>query len=139
MKRRAASQERKTRLVAEEPKKKNMHPSQSSILDRSTVISSGRYWTIVPKGSVMHVPEKYEERIDAGQEGSYLDFLEFVRKNRGWVETRNVTLQQARGKAPVGESVSEGLKNSDHLVVSVFRNGPISMRPYEEPEEAASK
>jgi hypothetical protein len=139
VKRRAASQERKTKLVSEESPERSMHPSQSSILDRSTVISDGRHWTIVPKGAVMYLPGKYKNRLDSNQQGRYLDFPEFLGMNRGWIETRNVTLQQARGQVAVSDEVRDSFKKVERLVISVFRKGPISMRPHKDSSETASK
>lgn len=106
------------------------HPSQSSILTRSVIIGGGRNWTFVPKGSVFHAPENRAERVNLTKRtGKYLPFAEFLRVNRGWLTTYNVTLEQARGKSPINEDAKESMEKGGRVVISVCKGGPISVRP----------
>lgn len=129
---RNSSKARQIELQASTPKENKSHPSKSGILDRSTVIVSGGNWTIVPKGALLYVPQRYQNCFDVEGTGTFLDFKEFFLKNRSWLVTHSVTLEQARGKSALSEQTIKGFVTSGRAVVSVFRGGPISTRPYKE-------
>lgn len=137
--RRDAANEQVTRL---QPKEQEggapLHPSQSSILDRSLLLRSGRHWTFVPKGAILCVPENYQDRVGVAEgEGKYIPFADFAFKNRGWLSTYSVTLEQARGNDPISEDVRKALNESGRVVVSVCKGGAISTRLPKVPEATA--
>ena len=129
--RRNAGNERKESLRAKENEnaESQAHPSQSSILDRSVILGNGINWTFVPKGALLVAPTFHQGSVNLTKgEGRYLPFSQFVSKNRGWVSTHSVTLEQARGKEPISEEVKEALLDSGRVVVTVCQGGPISTR-----------
>lgn len=136
--RRDAARENNVRLQPKEVAEERTHPSQSSILDRSILLSNGRNWTFVPKGAVFCVPEKYQDRVNLPTgKGKYIPFADFAVKNRGWLSTYSVTLEQARGNSPISEEARKVLVESGRVVVSVCKGGPISTRPPKVPEATA--
>lgn len=137
--RRDASKERNVRLQAEDAAESQAHPSQSSILDRSVILADGRNWTFVPKGAVFCIPEIHEKRVNLIEgKGKYVPFASFAAKNRGWLSTYNVSLEQARGNSPINEEARKALMESGRVVISVCKGGPISTRP-PKVEEATAK
>ena len=44
----------------------------SSLQSRSTILSDGRYWTMVPKGAVLMVPSKLKSRVNTKSTGKFL-------------------------------------------------------------------
>jgi hypothetical protein len=127
---RDAAQQRALRLQPKEKAESQAHPSQSSILDRSLILSSGRNWTFVPKGALLCVPDKFQDRVNLQEaKGKYVPFASFVTKNRGWLSTYSVTLEQARGNDAITDEVRESLIESGRVVISVCKGGPISTRP----------
>ncbi len=109
------------------------HPSQSSILERSVILTGRGHWTFVPKGAVLSLPEQFANRVNLTEGvGPYIPFAEFLRRNRQWVQTYSVTLDQARGSDPISEQVREGFKRNGRVVISVCRGGPISTPPPKE-------
>ncbi|GHC58250.1 hypothetical protein GCM10007100_26470 [Roseibacillus persicicus] len=131
---RAASEARQAKLKPSVPKENKSHPTQSGILDRSTIIVSERHWTCVPKGAVLYAAPEHKNRLGAESKGTYLDFNRFIERNRGWLVTYGVSLQQARGKSPISEDTRKSFATCGRTVISVFRGGPISTRPYQEEE-----
>lgn len=126
---RDAARERVVQVKEEEKSEEQAHPSRSSILDRSVLLESGRYWTFIPKGAVLFVPEKFSKRVNvASSAGKYIPFSEFRAKNRGWLSTYSVTLEQARGNDAISNDVRKVFANSGRVVVSVCKGGPISTR-----------
>lgn len=136
---RAKATERSERLQPTAPVADQSHPSQASILDTSVILTSGRNWTFVPKGAVVLVPELYEAQVGQAPKGEFLQFNDFLNRNRGWLTTLNVTLAQARGKEPVKEATNEALVKSGRVVVTVCKGGPVASRKYVEPSATAKK
>ena len=127
--RRDASNERLAQRTPKQETSSKGHPSRSSILDRSIVISNGRNWTFVPKGALLNVPAVHQNKVNAtSKTAKYLPFAEFARSNRGWLSTHSVTLEQARGNAPITDQVRQALKEGGRVVVSVCQGGAISTR-----------
>ena len=108
-----------------------------SILSRSTVLSSGTHWTIVPKRAVVYVPPSYRARVDGKRTGKLIDWATFLQRNRGWVHSVEVTLDQARGKVAIQKETEEAYKRLGRVVVATCQRGPISVNPYKAPEEEA--
>lgn len=132
------ARERSTRLQPKEAAEPATHPSQSSILDRSVLLSDGRNWTFIPKGALLFVPDEHQERVNIpSSKGKYVPFAQFASRNRGWLSTYNVTLEQARGNEAINEKARKVLAESGRVVVSVCKGGPISTRPPKLPAATA--
>ena len=128
--RRDAAQARTLRLQPKKETASKVHPSQSSILDRSVLLSSGRNWTFVPKGALLCVPDNFQERLGLEKgKGKYIPFASFATRNRGWLSTYNVSLEQARGNKEITKEAREAMVKNGRVVISVFKGGPISTRP----------
>ena len=127
---REASSQRREKLEPQKTEETEKNPPKTSILDRSVVLGSGQNWTFVPKGAVMHLPEIHKNKVNLTEgRGRYLPFADFLAKNRGWVSTYDVTLEQARGNTPIGEEARKKLEKSDRVIISICKGGPISTRP----------
>lgn len=137
--RRTEAMERSQRLQPSAPVSDQSHPSQASILDTSVILTSGRNWTFVPKGAVLVIPEAYQAQVDKEPQGGFLHFNDFLNRNRGWLTTLSVSLEQARGKAPVKEETREALIKGGRVVVTVCKGGPVASRKYVEREATAQK
>ncbi len=107
-----------------------------TLVGRSTILSHGGRWTLVPKGAVLFVPAVYRGRIAEKPSGKLVPWIEFCSRNRGWIHTETVTMEQARGEAVLSEEVTETHKRLGRLVVAVLHGGPISVKaPAEEDGE----
>lgn len=50
----------------------------ASLVERSTVINFDGYWTIVPKGAVLFIPEGLESRVGGQPSGRLLPWADFL-------------------------------------------------------------
>ena len=113
-----------------------------SLLERSDVISFNGYSTLVPKRSIIHLPDHYQQRINHHEKGSKLvGWIEFLRLNRGWVSAVEVSFSQAKGETEMPPELLESFKKGGNLVVAVLQSGPISVAPPkgEEPNPSATE
>lgn len=136
--RREVVRERLAKFAPEHKVEDQVHPSQYSILDESVLLSSGREWTFVPKGAVLHIPENFGDRVNVeAPAGKFVPFSKFIVSNRGWVSSLSVTLDQARGIDVISEKTREALSQSGRVVVTVCKGGPITTAPPKAPVVAA--
>ncbi|MFD0892003.1 hypothetical protein KBB96_11300 [Luteolibacter ambystomatis] len=107
--------------------------------ETSTFLENSGLFTIVPKGSVIHVPEKLKSLVvETPSVGSkFQSWQEFQVANRGRISAFEITFDQAAGKAPVDGDKLEALRRSDFLIVAVCRGGAISC-PSQKPATVAA-
>lgn len=121
--------ERQVEIKIAEPvaTEKREGPDPSSLIKRSAVLSSGRDWTIVPKGAVLHVPEHYQARVNGKRVGKLIPWKTFYTQNRGWIHVHSVSMSQARGEEKIDPKQVEAYKSVSRVVISVCHGGPISV------------
>lgn len=137
---REALQDKQLEVKVAKPvvKKEREGPDSSSLIKRSAILSSGRNWTIVPKGAVLHVPDQYQARVNGARAGKLIPWKAFYTQNRGWIHVHSVSMNQARGEEKIDPKQVEAYKSVSRVVVSVCHGGPISViAPKVETEEGA--
>ena len=85
----------------------------------------------------MHVPEHLESRFGVNGKVEVKSWQDFYTANRGWIRPLEVTREEAFGFKPLSEAKLESIKESTTVVVATFKGGPIAVRPYVDPAEAA--
>jgi hypothetical protein len=102
-------------------------PGDQSIIKQSDILNDGIHWTLVPKGSVLHIPAAFSTRVGAKPLGTLLTWSEFLTVNRNWLFTEEVTFDQASGKSPFAPSRLGAWDKNGKVVVAVHFGGPISV------------
>jgi hypothetical protein len=92
------------------------------------VLHDGSRWTIVPVGSVVHIPERMKSRVGATPSGELLAWQDFLALNRAWISTCEVSFEQASGKDPLPAERTAFWAKQDKIIVAVHQSGPISFR-----------
>lgn len=135
--RKAALEKQNRKFIPAEGEDATKVNKVKSLLERSDVISFNGYTTLVPKRSIIHIPDGYQQRINNHKKGSKLvGWLEFLRLNRGWVSTVELTFAQAKGEEEIPPNLKESFQTGGNLVVAVFQAGPITVAP---PKSEASE
>lgn len=99
----------------------------AGLKSRSTIISDGRYWTMVPKGSVLTCPSRLKDRVDAKSTGKYLPWRQFYIRNRGWLHRQPVQARQARGEQAIAKKALEACRKTGRVTVAVLGKDPVSV------------
>lgn len=135
---RKESQEQRSQLRPDALPEDRSYPTESPIIKNSVFLSDGRHWTFIPKGSILSLPEAYKNKvIEKPKGGKFMKFKEFCRLNRGWVMTNSVSMEQARGGAPINEGVRQAFERSGRIVISVLNGGPITTCEHKEEQATA--
>lgn len=108
------------------------------LIKDSAIICYRGNLTLVPKRSVLHVPNALKNRLGEQANVKVLRWPDFYNANRGWIRTVEVTRDQAMGLAPMPESTVEALSKSSSVIIATFKSGPISVLPLKEPQEGES-
>ena len=107
-----------------------------SPLSRFIILFDGEKHTLIPLGSILHLPVAHRARVVAKPRGPFTVWPKFLKRNVGWLSAKEVPLAMAKGDTKAAESVLREVATDDHAVVSVYKGGPISIL---EPASAASE
>lgn len=119
------SKPREERKVQEKPV---VTVKKRSLIQNATLLTSGKNWTILPKGSVIYIPEKLKTKIVKTPKGELVDWKTFLRLNRGWVYVHSISMKQAKGKATLTPEEMKAYKGMGKIVVATCMGGPISVK-----------
>ena len=96
-------QDNPMRLLQSPPKgaAKVHRPEDQSIIKQSLILRDGTYWTLVPKGAVIYLPEAMKSRVDGKPDGTLLAWTDFLARNQAWITTHDISFDQATGNKPL--------------------------------------
>ena len=119
-------------------------PSKTSVSDdfikNSDILCLNGSATFIPKRAVLNLPDRFSDRLELKKGSKIMTFPDFYLKNRSWIMTYEVSIEQAFGKEPFDEKKLEWLQGCGRVVVATFKKGPITVLPYvEETEEETTE
>ena len=120
--------ELKKQQQAAEKEAQVTRPDGQSLIKQSEILHDGTHWTLVPKGAVLHVPAQMGPRVGTKPIGTLLPWSDFLIANRAWIQTEEVTFDQAAGKVPLQDARKEFWLNQTKVIVAVHLGGPISVK-----------
>lgn len=100
-----------------------------SLLGNSTMLASGSYWALVPKGSVLFIPDQLAKKVVAKPTGKLIEWSTFLSKNGSWLHAVPIQMAQAQGKKVISQDQLKRLKMLNKVVVATCAGGPISVSP----------
>ena len=110
--------------------------SGNSLLTSSIILFDGEKFTLVPVGSILNLPAAHRQKIVEEPKGEFTFWPSFLERNASWLRAREVPLKMAKGDSKAAEAVLKETSKDTHVVVSVYKTGPISIL---EPEVAEKK
>ncbi len=116
-------QERK--LAPVDPERRPQASTRLS--ERSIILSDGETHTLLPPGSILHLPAPLRARVVAQPVGRFLLWPAFLERHADWLTAQEVPLAMAKGDAKAAAAVLAPLSGEKRLVVAVYRKGPISI------------
>ena len=102
-----------------------LHVSSARAEDFTRVLHDGTHWTLIPRGAILHLPDKFRHRLDRAAGGTPLTWREFLAINRSWIRTESVTPRQLDGRQSLDAARLRRLSGHDKLVIAVFEGGPV--------------
>ncbi|MAS95876.1 MAG: hypothetical protein CMO55_21945 [Verrucomicrobiales bacterium] len=108
------------------------------LLENSDFLSMDGHYVILPKNSVVFVPESRKENILSKPEGKMLTWLEFQTRFRALVYPIEVTMKEVSGEEPIAPEKLEAADRSNRIVVAVLSQNPVSVIPAKESKESTA-
>lgn len=100
-----------------------------SLMERSTLLTSGNSWVMIPKTAVIYLPDRYSNKVVTKPKGSLMGWNAFLRKNSGWIHTHEVTVQQARGIEVIDQKIIQAYQGMGKVVIATYQKNPITVKP----------
>lgn len=100
-----------------------------SLIGNSTLIASGAHWTIVPQGSIIHLPKRLKDKVVSKPQGKMQNWPDFLRENYGWIHLHPISMQHAHGQKFLGEEAMKAYKTVGKMVIATCGGNPISVAP----------
>lgn len=98
-----------------------------SIYDGCDILNYRGDHTIIPKKSILYIPEKLKSRVSVKPIGKFLFWPPFLKRNRNWIWTYEVTRDQAKGKEPMPEARMAEFTKLGRMVVATNNGNPIAV------------
>ena len=128
-----------TQVAAEQQQQGNSKAKLPHVYRNAHILISRDTHTVVPLRSIIYQPSKNQSRVVELPSGKFRFWPAFLAKNRDWLLTFEVTLDQAKGEKPIPESKLEEFAKIHRTVIATYRQNPISVRPYKGKEDSPSK
>lgn len=100
---------------------------QSSLWSRSIILTDGEMFTLVPIGSILHVPPALQNRVAAAPVGKFTIWPHFLKRNEAWLGGTDVTLEMSRGDARAARTLLKSIAKDTRILVALYKGGPITI------------
>lgn len=110
-------------------KKALVKVKHTTLYKNSHILVGRGQHTIVPKNSILVLPETLKSRVAAKPSGTFVLWPDFKRSNQDWLWTSEVSLDQAKGITPLPEKKMKDLEKLNRVVVALYRGNPVSVLP----------
>ncbi|NNC90581.1 MAG: hypothetical protein HKN82_19160 [Akkermansiaceae bacterium] len=107
--------------------RKLVQPPKYNITANSDFIVFGEASTLVPKGAILHVPNRFRANIDRAPRSGLKIWNQFLSTNRGRLMPLEITRDQALGVAPIEKERLEAACRTGRIVVAVMHGNPTSV------------
>ncbi|MCW1913945.1 hypothetical protein OJ996_10185 [Luteolibacter sp. GHJ8] len=115
-------------------------PKRWDLESNSEYIAFGEFVTLLPKGAIIHVPEKHKANVVKEMKGALLLWPEFVARYPGLVSRMDVSLEEASGQKPIAAERLKAARNTGLIIVGVLNQNPITVsRDSIPPEEVPAR
>jgi len=118
----------KSQLEAKtKPVTKKTPAIQSSLWSKSIIVTDGEMFTLIPVGSILHLPAALRGHITDKPTGQFTFWPNFLKRNSSWLGGHEVTLSMARGDAKAARTVLQGISKDSRMLVATFKGGPVTV------------
>jgi hypothetical protein len=113
--------------------------SGNSLYTKSIILYDGEMFTLVPVGSVLHLPAELRNRVIAAPRGDFTLWPNFLKRNSKWLAGKEVPLKMAKGDSRLAEVVLKEVAGSRQVLISLYRQCPISVLEAPQPSSKAQQ
>ena len=104
-------------------------PQLGHVYQNAHILANRDTHTVVPLRCIIFQPAKNKSKVIEAPSGKFRFWPDFLPKNRDWIHTFEVTLEQAKGEKPIPANKLEEFAKINRTVIATYRQNPISVRP----------
>lgn len=108
---------------------KKIMPPRGDLYANSLILGGKESHTVVPKHSILFIPASLKGHLLEVPKDRLILWPQFFKENGNWIQTQEVTFEEARGDDKLSESVLKRIARSGRIVVAVHKGFPISVLP----------
>lgn len=101
--------------------------AKSSLWTKSIILTDGEKFTLIPIGSILHLPAGLRSHVVAKPVGEFTFWPNFLRRNSAWLAPHEVSLEMARGDSRQAKAVLASIARDHRLLVAVYKEGPVTV------------
>lgn len=116
-------------------KKALVKVKHTSLYKNSHIIVNRGQHTIIPKKSILVLPDRLKTRVVEKATGKFVLWPNFKHTNQDWIWTFEVTLDQAKGITPLPDGRIKDLAKLNRVVVALYKGNPVSVLSPKKEEE----
>lgn len=102
-------------------------PKGWDLESNSEFIAFGGNVTILPKGAILYVPERFKANVVTKMEGNLMLWPEFVARYPGLVARVDVTMEEVSGQKPFKADRLEAERKRNLILVGTYNQNPITV------------
>jgi len=102
-------------------------PKGWDLADHSEFIAFDGNVTLLPKGAIIHVPDRFKANVVAKMEGNLMLWNEFVARYPGLVSRMDVSIEEASGTTPLKPERLQAERVKNLIIVGVLNRNPITV------------
>ena len=105
---------------------------QSSLWSRSIILTDGEMFTLVPVGSILHLPPSLRKHVAVSPdgkppEGRFTFWPNFLKRNEAWLSGLEVKLEMAQGDATAAKALLQSIATDTRVLVALYKGGPVTI------------
>jgi hypothetical protein len=101
--------------------------ARPSFTDRISFLSDGQLTVMIPKGAMIHLPDKGRISISERIQGKLVEWDEFFLANRNAIRLQPVDAEQLQGTKPLDPKVLEHIKRVNFPALASYQNRVVSL------------
>lgn len=118
----------KSQLAAKAKPLTKAAPSiQSSLWTNSVILADGEKFTLVPVGSILHLPAELRGHVAASPQGDFTFWPSFLERNTAWLAAKEVSMSLSRGNVQEAQVMLKNISHEKRLIVATYKGGPITI------------
>lgn len=95
--------------------------------ERVTFLSDGTASVMIPKGAVIHLPEKGRITLETHVKGEWVEWEAFFHRNRNAIRLETVSYKQLQGEETIQEDVYDKIKKEKVPVITSYNSQIVAM------------
>ena len=107
------------------PLDKTAPSMENSLWMHSLILFDGEKFTIIPEGSILHLPKALQSKVISKAQGDFTFWPNFLKRNVSWLAAKEVPLAMARGDSKMAQTVLAEVAGDPRALVAVYKGGPI--------------